>query len=1149
MIKDLKTSIGFEKERSVVLKNHLLLEYVNLKLAAMGAPIFGKREEYPVMDLASPLLVNYREQMRLLAGYHCPSDARIQAFLENYLKDVGFAVPQLPTNTFVLDRHGLARMLSLPPDRDEFDSDLVKSYRLKQGILHNPKNDRRTTEGSFHIAEGGLPIPADKIAVPKAVFGKMLEVALCPPASLLQLPFTASGKPAYIWTSLLLRPIVCPEVASVEPEKSMEIRFFAPGSLVSNLDFVESIFGNAGHPDLAENNAGLDPLHWTGHSGCVILAPHLLALKKKETGLPHVSAATDRQRRERMCWTKEDECYNDGKAFKLTARDKTGVIVTLIADNYFGYCKKEVKTQISFSANLYGQAEEEHSGGAIAFAAYDLGYEFQLESYAPKEDHTFSQLLHLQKEKVKVHEEGYATDRRYRDILYVPENAFFTLNEQQVIWFQNGEKRTIPLRPNVTYVLPSGYKVSMDRLHGGRRWRLVGTTAEGTFCHKSCTVSGGGKSEISKSISDAIIDGPVFVSDFNSNFDCVAQIIEKEYGMRYKDPTKHRKGRLLLSPERSLGSVIKLLTPSEEYHDAYNEWLRSIPYYIKELVLIIKRFYKESWGPNWKAHFSVDVINGTTGNELKFKNQKLIAQYLRIGFTIKNGWRIFGLRKDFYPAFKIQMEDDISASVVFPRKRLKGLDPAYKNPSVKMVANCEYRLFQRPDEAIHRGYDQQTELDLSKVGNFVSNFEPLTRPRVQALIEDTIGFSEYTKPMQQCLSDFMQEDTPSFCVSSACPRLVEGSPSKNPRYLQDRQDLLDQRSLYLARVGARLHRRLPGNSPIYFPVNAVLAGRRNNPPGEGIRSLAVYNPLHYLELPELFMEFICSITGKSPSTTGAGSEGALTKGPFNALPPITDLNNTLVSYLLTGYHGFVSSAGYLGPHCRVDHDISLLIPELWCRMRAEEKEPSYLIQNGYLEKCEDFEVRGRKVQASRLGYRITPEFAIHFLGRIFSNPASVLTEEMLRPEIQDQEVFVDGMDNIVSAHKRVALLYFEDGSIEGACPPLYALLHIMAYGKFEGKELSDLEIRKLFSPESLLESDWYADRLVTRQKVESNFWRKSVAYIESFLAKPNYRQVAEELGIRRRLEDAKKQVEKVEAGGYVDSLKGTLGTDPFLYGE
>ena len=38
-------------------------------------------------------------------------------------------------------------------------------------------------------------------------------------------------------------------------------------------------------------------------------------------------------------------------------------MVTILADNYFGYCKKEVKTQISFSANLYGLAEEEHAGG------------------------------------------------------------------------------------------------------------------------------------------------------------------------------------------------------------------------------------------------------------------------------------------------------------------------------------------------------------------------------------------------------------------------------------------------------------------------------------------------------------------------------------------------------------------------------------------------------------------------------------------------------------------------------------------------------------------------------------------------------------------------------------------------------------------
>ena len=72
----------------------------------------------------------------------------------------------------------------------------------------------------------------------------------------------------------------------------MEIRFFAPGSLVSNLDFVENIFGNAGDHNLIENDAALDVEHWTGHTGCIILAPHLTTLKKKDIGLPHIDNAT-----------------------------------------------------------------------------------------------------------------------------------------------------------------------------------------------------------------------------------------------------------------------------------------------------------------------------------------------------------------------------------------------------------------------------------------------------------------------------------------------------------------------------------------------------------------------------------------------------------------------------------------------------------------------------------------------------------------------------------------------------------------------------------------------------------------------------------------------------------------------------------------
>ncbi len=107
-----------------------------------------------------------------------------------------------------------------------------------------------------------------------------------------------------------------------------------------------------------------------------------------------------------------------------------------------------------------------------------------------------------------VRPEGYGVDKRFPDILYVPENARFDLHHQTVRWLRDGIENTIKLLPHQTYLRPSGYKIEMIKPAGGRAWRLVGTVAEGTLCHKPSTVSGGGKSEISKPITDSIIQGP-----------------------------------------------------------------------------------------------------------------------------------------------------------------------------------------------------------------------------------------------------------------------------------------------------------------------------------------------------------------------------------------------------------------------------------------------------------------------------------------------------------------------------------------------------------------------------------------------------------------------------------------------------------------
>jgi len=1124
--------------------------YINLKLASSGQPTCLPGEAKHFFDISSDLLRSFREKNRLLLTYQCPADRRIQNFLDRYLGDSSLPqVPTLPSQTFVLDRHGVARELSVPMGRDEFHSDIISSYRVHQGVLHNPASDRRTTEGSFHIATGGLPIPGDKKAVPKNVFASLLAHALRPDGELLTLPFTSVlQQPARMFVSLLLRPTVCPAIPGKEAEKTMEVRFFAPGNLVSNLDFVESIFGNGGNPYLAENDAALDVEHWTGTTGCVILAPHLVGLKKKDLGLPHWKEASKRQRKEGMCWKDADELYNDGQSFKITARDESGVMVTMLADNYFGYCKKEVKTQIGFSANLIGLAEEEHAGGALAFPRRNHGEEYGVDSRTyTTPGYSFEDMISRYGEAMELQPEGYAIDRRYPQIIYVPQKVRMDLNAQTISWQQDDTLRSIRLQPDRIYMQPNGYKVEMEKHPGAPSWRLVGTDPEGTFCHKPSTVSGGGKSEISKSLNDAVLYRPLFIDDLDRDLALVQEIFGRDYTTRFRPGFEHEDRdatRKPLSTERSLGSVIKLLTPTSSYTDEFNDWLASIPPRILALTFLIKRFYRPEWGDGWRQHLSVDEVDGAPAHELKLHDRNIVASYLRVGFDRGGKWRTFKLRQDYIATEKVQMEDDISASVVVPARCVAGCGPQnVERFSIKLVKNCEYRLFQRPDDAIHPGFDKQTELEMSQPGNFMANYEPLDREQVAALVGDVHTYCRFSAPMRQLLADAHATGT-AWTVSSAHPRLVDGKPSKNPRYLQLRPDLVKPERKYLAEMSMRLHRKLDLDAPVCHPVDAVLVGRRNNPPEPGIRSLAVYNPIHYQELPELFMDFVCSLTGKSPSTTGAGSEGALTKGPFNALRPTADLNNALVSFILTGYAGYSSSAGYVGQDVRVDHDISLLIPEIWARLSEHERAPQFLIDHGFLERLNDFTHAGKPVLASRLGYRITRRFVHRFFGKIFDNPGAVFTDEILQPEIQGMDVYVDGINNIVEAQQRVALQYLEDGSIEDACPPLQALLMVMATGKYNGMDAHHPGFRALFTRENLLESDWYRERLEIKQQRDISLWQRHCASLEQFLGDARYADEAQRLGISERLVWARSKLEQVQSGDYLQGLIGTLGADP-----
>ena len=1114
------------------------MDSVNLRLALNGLPLpTAARASY--IDVVAPVLARQRELRRELPELLCPADRRIQAFIDRYLGEDSSVHPRLPDTTLTLDEPGLARALSLPVDGDDFSSDLVSSYRVANGVLHNPRNDRRTTAGVFHVAEGGLAIPDDKKAVPIDVFARLLDLAFQAPPEHTLLPYTSTqpvDRQAHTWVSLLLRPLVVPEVPGFVSERRMEIRFFAPGGLVSNLDFVEGIFGNSGDPLLPVNDSALAPSGWTGHSGCIILAPHLNLIRKVDLGLPHVDQATDRQRRDGMCWSDESELYNEGKPFKLCARDESGVILTIVADNYFGYCKKEVKTQISYSANLFGLAEEEHSGGARAYISHNEGQEYA----TPVCDQTVSDVVMANPDHFEMLSDGQARVLDIDDVVLVPGGTKFSLRDGTVSW-DNGD-HSIRMRADTEYISPAGYRIHMVHNDADDQWYLEGTYGDSTTLHKCCTVSGGGKSEISKAISDTFLWGNAYSPDFEADMDAVDDILHRDYSTRFADPKLNGiDHRPVLSTERSVGSVIKLLTPSSDFTDWYNDWINSIPAFRKELVFTIKRYYKPEWGDDWRSHFSVAPTNGRHGNMVRLDGQKVLVSMARVGFQPDGSWRLFTLRHDYAPAVKVQTEDDMTASIVTS----PGVVTGPEGLSRKVVANCEALLFQRPDDAIYRGYDTQTERDMSGTDLFISNYQPLTREDVRAMRDDVVAFSKFTPPMRTFLSNFADSDPseqPKFVVSSADPRLIDGVRSRNPRYLQVRPDIAKPRETAIANLASHLYHGLPIDEPLPLPVDVVAAGRRNNPPEGKIPALCAYNPMHYMELPELFMEFISSMTGKSPSTTGAGSEGALTKAPFNALPAVFDLNSSFLSFVLSGYDGWLSSAGFIGPKVEVAHDISLLVPEIFCRMSPAERDAKTLIEGGYLEKLEDYDKDGELILASRLGYRMTEKFMRAYFGRIFLHPDTVFTPEMLRPELQDADIFADSVRTISTTHARVAKAYFDDGTVSLAVPPIRALLEIMVNGVCsEGWTLDDPELREMFTRESVLASDWYAERIDAKQAEAVRRAERGIAHLEQFMADPRNASACEEIDVQARLDQVRKFHDRAVTAEYRQQLVGTLG--------
>lgn len=165
------------------------------------------------------------------------------------------------------------------------------------------------------------------------------------------------------------------------------------------------------------------------------------------------------------------------------------------------------------------------------------------------------------------------------------------------------------------------------------------------------------------------------------------------------------------------------------------------------------------------------------------------------------------------------------------------------------------------------------------------------------------------------------------------------------------------------------------------------------------------------------------------------------------------------------------------------------------------------------------------------------------MNKLFDEPLEVFNEKMLRPELQDMDAFVDGIKNIVEAQQKVALQYFNEGSVDAAIPPLKILLHIMAYGNYNGHDLNDPVLRKEFDREYVISSGWYRRRLELKQQKDAEFLKKQINYLNDFIADINNKELVMEMDINNRLNKTKSRLKHIESDAYLEELKGTIGAD------
>jgi len=181
-------------------------------------------------------------------GQRCPTDQRIENFLNDHFEDLTWRHPFGCPVSRCSARHGIARELSIPEGTDSYGNPYLPPSACATDLAQ-PTQRSPNHSGNVPHHRRGLPIPVIRSCA-AAGFRRTLP-SRCNTRTWIN-GRTLHGESTRLYARLAHSSCARLSVGGSRNlfPKTMEIHFFAPGGLISNLDFVESIFGNAGDPYL-----------------------------------------------------------------------------------------------------------------------------------------------------------------------------------------------------------------------------------------------------------------------------------------------------------------------------------------------------------------------------------------------------------------------------------------------------------------------------------------------------------------------------------------------------------------------------------------------------------------------------------------------------------------------------------------------------------------------------------------------------------------------------------------------------------------------------------------------------------------------------------------------------------------------------------